>query len=170
MAAYLQGDQRAFRVVFERYGSALRRYFLRHGKATQDVADLVQQTFLQLHRARDMFRDGEALRPWLYTIARNVRFDHSRRRQRRPETFCDLERQPCSEPATDVLLQEQRGRMLAQALEELPRAQRQLIDEHWLKERSWTEIAARHGSHAGTLRVRAHRTCLQLREQLALAA
>lgn len=166
MAAYLRGDQRAFAALFERYAQALQRYFSRHGKSPHDAADLVQQTFLRVHRSRQDYRAGEPLRPWLFTIARNVRHDHSRRRQRRPESFCDFEQQACPKPSSDALLQEERARALAVALDALPDAQQLLLREHWLNERSWTELATQHGTLVGTLRVRAHRACMQLRGRL----
>ena len=166
MAAYVAGDQRAFGVLFERYAQALQRYFVRHGKARHDAADLVQQTFLNVHRSRNEFRPGEALRPWLFTIARNVRIDHGRRCQRRREVCCDLDRQPSFTTSTDHLHLEERARALASALSALPQEQQALVRERWMKERSWADIASQHGGQVGTLRVRAHRACLQLRDRL----
>lgn len=60
MAAYIAGDQRAFCALFDHYAELLRRYFQRHGNASTDVADLVQQTFLrlQLRQGDDSFRSG----------------------------------------------------------------------------------------------------------------
>jgi RNA polymerase sigma factor (sigma-70 family) len=166
MAAYLGGDERAFRHLFERYAPVLHRYFLRHGKTRHDAADLVQQTFLKLHRSRDDYRTGETLRPWLFTIARNLKHDHARRHQRRPESYCDLDTKPHPEPDTDGLGQEECTRLLSAALDTLPVAQQTLLRAHWIEERSWSEIAACGGMQPGTLRVRAHRACLQLRGRL----
>jgi RNA polymerase sigma-70 factor (ECF subfamily) len=163
MAAYLQGDQRAFAALFRSYGAMLFRYFVRQGKRPYDAQDLVQQTFLQLHRSRADYRVEEPLRPWLFTIARNVSHDHGRRQQRRPETFCDVDTYEASGPTRESLIHAERTRALAIALERLPEEHRDLLNEHWFEERSWTEIAGRDGVHATTLRVRAHRACLQLR-------
>src|SRR5262245_36741090 len=93
MAAYVAGDQAAFNALFRNYAPVLKRFFVRQGKRQADAQDLVQQTFLHVHRARYEYRTGDALRPWLFTIARNVGHDHGRRQQRRPETWCDLELQ-----------------------------------------------------------------------------
>lgn len=165
MQAYIRGDERAFGSLFRRYAPMLTGYFLRRGLSLSDAQDLVQQTFLQLHRARDQHRAGEPLRPWLFTIARNVSRDHGRRRQRRPETFCDLDRYEA--PASDTTHgQGDRARALSLALQQLPHEPRTLLSEHWFEERSFTEIADRDGTHSGTLRVRAHRACQQLRKLL----
>lgn len=166
MSAYLQGDERAFSALFRRYASMLHRFFVRQGKRADDAQDLVQQTFLHLHRSRADYRLGEPLRPWIFTIARNVGHDHGRRQQRRPETFCDVDSYQANQPTRESLIHLQRTRALAQALERLPGEHRNLLNEHWFEDRSWIEIAKRDGQQAATLRVRAHRACAQLRAMI----
>jgi RNA polymerase sigma-70 factor, ECF subfamily len=163
MRAYIAGDEQAFSTLFRSYAPVLTGYFLRRGQRAHDVSDLVQQTFLQLHRARHEYRPGEPLRPWLFTIARNVSCDLLRRRQRRPETCCDFD--DADAPHTDAPDSSRGDRMraLSAALERLPPASRALLTEHWFEDRDWTQIATREGMSAATLRVRAHRACAELR-------
>ncbi|MFO0635201.1 MAG: hypothetical protein U0168_20330, partial [Nannocystaceae bacterium] len=52
MAAYVAGDRDAFARLFERWAPRLRQLFARNGARPDEAADLVQQSFLQLHRAR----------------------------------------------------------------------------------------------------------------------
>jgi RNA polymerase sigma-70 factor (ECF subfamily) len=167
MAAYLGGDERAFAELFQRNASLLGRFFARRGKRASEAQDLVQETFLHVHRGRNDFRLGERLRPWLFTIARNLCSDHGRRQRRRPEQLADLDlyEAAAGEPFAAVL-QAERARALADALSQLSRAERRLLDEHWFEERSFAEIAARDGVQSTTLRVRAHRACVRLRELL----
>jgi len=166
MMAYAQGDQRACAELHRRYAARLTSFFMRRGKPHHEAADLLQQTFLQLHRARADYRTGDALRPWLFTVARNAAHDHGRRRQRRPETFYDFEDHAAPQCEADALLHEERARLLAHALDALPGCQRKLLHGHYFQERSWTEMAGHSGAPAGTLRVRAHRSCQRLRELL----
>jgi len=164
MLAYVcEDDQDAFTELFRSYAPSLSRFFARHGKRAADAQDLVQQTFLHVHRARHEYRPGEPLRPWLFTIARNAAYDHGRRQKRRPEAYCDLELQAAAEPVRDELLQTERTRIVAAALASLSQTQQQLLKEHWFQEQSWNDIASRQGVAATTLRVRAHRACIQLR-------
>jgi len=81
MSAYVAGDSAAFRVIFERYAPLLTRAMLRELYAREEASDLVQQTFLQLHRARKDFDPGQKLKPWIFTIALNLKREHFRRRQ-----------------------------------------------------------------------------------------
>jgi RNA polymerase sigma-70 factor (ECF subfamily) len=164
MAAYGAGDERACAELYRRYSTRLTSFFMRRGKARHEADDLLQQTFLQLHRARTDYRAGELVSPWIFTIARNAGHDHGRRRQRRPETFCDFFDHAAPEPEADAVIHEERARILAQALDALPGPQRALLHDHYFQERSWTELAVHTGALPGTLRVRAHRSCQLLRE------
>lgn len=166
MRAYLEGDPHAFSKLFRLYAPVLSGYFMRRGQRSHDVPDLLQQTFLQLHRARHDYRVGEPLRPWLFTIAHNVSCDQQRRRQRRPETFCDFELHAAAEQAGPDPSRSEQNRALTSALDQLPAATRALLTEHWFDDRNWSQIADRSGVPATTLRVRAHRACAELRRFL----
>lgn len=170
MLAYRNGDERAFAELYKLYAPVLSRYFARHGKRPADAEDLTQETFLRLHRAREDFRAGEAVRPWLFTIARNVCHDHGRRSQRRPEAFCEVDtlQAPVASNEDHELDRAQRTDALTSALSLLPAADRRLVNEHWFDERAFSEIAQREGVRCNTLRVRAHRACLRLRETISI--
>ena len=60
----------------EQYRSALlllaRAQLARHRQLGLEASDLVQQTFLQLHRARRDFDPSQKLKPWIFTIAMNL--------------------------------------------------------------------------------------------------
>ena len=117
MTAYSTGDTRACAELYRRYRPRLMRFFMRRGKTRHEADDLLQQTFLQLHRARTDYRASELVSPWIFTIARNAGHDLARRRQRRPETFHDFVDHAAPEPEADSVLHEQRARILAQQAE-----------------------------------------------------
>jgi RNA polymerase sigma factor (sigma-70 family) len=50
----------------------VRRYFRRTHRDSTLVHDLVQETFLELHRSRRTYAAPLPVRPWVYGIARNV--------------------------------------------------------------------------------------------------
>jgi RNA polymerase sigma-70 factor (ECF subfamily) len=165
--AYAGGDETALRQLFERYAPQLVRLLRRQVGREADAHDLVQQTFLQLHRARRDFRPGTRLRPWVVTIALNLARDHLRRRGRRPEAVLD-ERVP--EPSVEPDLPDhERGETAARvrrALAGLPREQREVIELHWFEQLSFADIAGVVGSTPGAVRVRAHRGYVTLRKVL----
>ena len=67
------------------------RAMLRELYVREEANDLVQQTFLQLHRARVDFDPGQKLKPWVFTIAMNLKREYFRRKKRRPERSFDAE-------------------------------------------------------------------------------
>jgi len=80
--AYAAGDERAFRLIVERYKDGLYG-FLRRFLSQQDaVEDVFQETFVQLYNSMDSFDRSRPLRPWLFTIAANKARDMLRKRQR----------------------------------------------------------------------------------------
>jgi RNA polymerase sigma-70 factor (ECF subfamily) len=164
MAAYLAGEEMAFRRLFLRYRGPLHRLMRRAVSDHHDAEELVQQTFLHLHRARHDFRPGSRLRPWLYTIAVNVRHQHVRRlmRHRRKLRAVAAERAGDATLPPNLLL----FRTVRRAVATLPTAQRHVVELHWFGGLSFAEIAARLGASPVAVRIRAHRGYEKLRERL----
>jgi RNA polymerase sigma-70 factor (ECF subfamily) len=78
MDRYASGDSQAFVVLHQALYPRLHAYLTRMCGSSANAADLVQETFLRVHRARATFAPGGAVLPWAYAIARNVALDHAR--------------------------------------------------------------------------------------------
>jgi RNA polymerase sigma-70 factor (ECF subfamily) len=170
MQRYLDGDERAFAELYARYKPVVTRVVQRHVFRRDDVEDLVQQTFAQLHASRANYRAGESLRPWLCTMTANLCRDYGRRRTRRPEAHYDMDSLGASTPALLPGEARQDYAPLATALESLSAVTRQIFQEHFVADRPLVEIARELGENPSTVRVRVHRGCLALRASLAEAA
>lgn len=170
MAAYVAGDQDAFVALFDRHAPALLGMFRRHVRSEAAANDLLQQTFLLLHRARRDFRPDSNLRPWLYTIAMNCVREHFRRSGRRKETPLapEVEGALVSDGPTYDEVEEQRTtqRRVREALAQLPENQRLVIEMHWFQGRPFQEVAAALGASVSAVKVRAHRGYTTLRQLL----
>ena len=79
------GNPAAYRVLFDRHQQRIYGFLLRRTRDPQITAELYQETFLKLHRARHTWRPGHSFRSWLFGIAANTAKDHHRYMQRRPE-------------------------------------------------------------------------------------
>jgi RNA polymerase sigma-70 factor (ECF subfamily) len=169
MAAYVAGDERAFRVLFERYAPQLYRLVRRRVGSDDEARDLVQQALLQMHRARHDFRPDSRVRPWLFTIAVNLVREHYRKRGRRREQALEHEAavpaDAADTPGAHDESHERAARVRA-ALARLPAQQREVIELHWFEQSPYEEIAAIVGASVAAVRVRAHRGYLRLRELL----
>jgi RNA polymerase sigma-70 factor (ECF subfamily) len=67
----------------------VRRYLLHLASGSHVADDLLQETFLQMHRSRAAYNPAYALKPWVFGLARNV-FLMNRRAARRWAEFHEL--------------------------------------------------------------------------------
>src|SRR5919202_5239705 len=99
MSAYVAGDARAFEQLFSRLAPRVHAFFLRSFRDEGVADDLLQVTFMKIHRARHQYRPGLKLAPWLFAVAGRVRLDELRRRRRLPEdTDEDAVARPDAQP------------------------------------------------------------------------
>ena len=78
------GDPSAYQALFERYHARIYSYLVRKTRSPQTAADLYQETFLRVYRARASWNPARPFKPWLWSIAGNAARDHARREVRRP--------------------------------------------------------------------------------------
>lgn len=161
MADYVAGDRAAFAELYQRYHPTLRALLNRRLNSPALVDDLVQQAFLQMHRARNDFRAGSKVRPWLFTIAMNLARSHLRRGLRSP--FQDVEQEGRAEPEQ---LRDQQRRELRKLVDDLPDMQKQVIVLYWFEGYSFPEIATQLGATVSAVKVRAHRGYNAIRAKL----
>jgi len=159
-----EGERSAFEELFRRYAGRLHGYFLRTTSRPELSRDMAQQTFLHVHRARADFRHGSPFKPWLYTIASNVRREHFRRRRRKPETSYDPVRH--GEPQVGPQVSSATDRTVRRALEQLSSSQQEVIVLHWYEGLSFREIGQALGASTSAVKVRAHRGYRKLRDLL----
>jgi RNA polymerase sigma-70 factor, ECF subfamily len=86
MNRYAQGEQPAFAILYQGLEQKLRAFLTRLTGAPAVADDLLQETFMRIHRARGSFDAGAAVVPWAYAIARNAWLDHVRAAKVRGET------------------------------------------------------------------------------------
>ena len=166
MDAYVDGDEAAFRLLFDRYAPLLFRLTRRHLDSAELAEEVVQQTFFRLHGARNDFRRGSKLRPWVMTIAMNLVREHWRRRKRRKMTTLEVDARPAPEPEFMPMEARERANLLHDALQKLPASQREVVELHWFQERPYAEVAKIVGTSEGAVRVRAHRAYATLKQLL----
>ena len=173
MAAYANGDRQAFDRLFATLAPAVHGFFLRSfgNKALAD--DLLQTTFLKLHRARGSYQPTRPLRPWVFTIAARVRLDELRRRYALPED-ADEDKLAAAEEAQAAAIEPDEAASdraavadrVRAALQRLPESQRVVVHLHRYEELSFGEIARVLGTSEGAVKLRAFRAYERLRKEL----
>jgi RNA polymerase sigma-70 factor (ECF subfamily) len=170
MAAPAAGDATAFRTLFDRHAPGLLRAVQRRVQSEEDARDVVQQTLLNVHRARHDFNPERKLKPWLYAIAMNQTREHYRKRYRRNEW--SLEAIPKGAPPVDPHNPVEDFHVadtVRKSMTSLLDNQREVIEMRWFQDKSYEEISEAVGASVAAVRVRAHRGYERLRGELALA-
>ena len=75
------GDAYAFTQLYELYKSRLYSYCLRLLRDSRNAEDAVQETFVKVHAGCHSVRSYQALRGWIFTIARNEAFGILRKKK-----------------------------------------------------------------------------------------
>jgi RNA polymerase sigma-70 factor, ECF subfamily len=167
MERYAAGDDAAFAVVYDELAPRLQRHLRRHLRCRAVVEDLVQQTFLQMHRARGRFIPGASVVPWAFAIALRlmidvVRHEEVRGRLRAPGATT-------SEDEPDKMFEaDQTAQRVAGVLARLPASQRQAFELTRLDGLSQHETASALGITESAVKSLVHRATQALRAELEL--
>jgi len=162
MRRYQADDPCAFDELYRRHSARVFGY-LRRLCATNvgEAEDLLQQTFLKVHRARDRYDDAMPFLPWLFAIARNTWIDHRRRRPTTllaPEDLARLSDRRVEGPSSAEPAAE-----LREILQLLPADQRQLLEQRFDEGLSFEALAANAGVSPAAARKRLSRAMGLLR-------
>lgn len=89
MLAFQQGDARAFEQLVQRHRAAVFNFLLRLLGDRARAEDLLQETWLKVVRSAPSYEKKAKFTTWLYTIARNLCVDASRRDRHRVAASLD---------------------------------------------------------------------------------
>jgi RNA polymerase sigma-70 factor, ECF subfamily len=165
MKRYQQADAEALRALIAGLSPLLLRYFRSQSAIRDRADDLLQETWLRIHRVRHTYRPDRPVLPWAHAIARGVGIDAYRRR-RRIESF---------ELAVDVLPEPHTRQTTSPGLPdfeilgaELPQSQREVITMLKVGGLTLEEVALATSSTVGAVKLKAHRAFVKLRQRMAL--
>jgi len=161
MARYQEGDFVAATALIDRLSPQLHRFFCTQFSSRADADDLLQETWLRIHKVRHTYRPGEPLLPWFYAIARHVRVDHYRRAIRTTAREQRLEEMPETEATIPG-----RADDLEALLAPLPESQREVIQMLKVAGMSLEEVARATSSSVGSVKQKVHRAYEKLREKM----
>lgn len=166
MERYQQADPEAPVALVVALSPALLRFFRGQLATREQADDLLQETWMRIHRGRHTYRPGEPVLPWVYAIARRVRVDGYRRTRRitvhetamevLPERAAPVDRNPLPSFATLVAA--------------LPAAQREVVTMLKVGGLSLEEVARATSSTIGAVKQKAHRAYESLRKLLQSSA
>ncbi len=178
MEQYCDGDAGAFRALYALVAPRLLGYLMKMARERAVAEDLLQVTFMKVHRARTAYVRGADPLPWIYSIAHRTFLDDARHKKRAvvrvgegdelPEQPADL-RGETDERRDDPRVDPELAQRALGALAQLPEQQREAVVLTKLEGKSVAEAAEIAGTTVGAMKVRAHRGYEALRKILGRA-
>ena len=160
MKRYLEADESAIELLVNELSPGLWRFFIVQEATRTEADDLLQETWLRIHRVRHTYRHGAPVLPWIYSIARRVRIDgyrktsRIRRNEKTMDTLPELPQgrdQPTPLPAFQSLMAE------------LPETQREVVTLLKVNGLTLEEVARATSSSVGSVKQKASRAYVKLR-------
>jgi RNA polymerase sigma-70 factor (ECF subfamily) len=169
MSAYASGVDRSFAPLYRALRPRLSAYLAKRAGSPAVAEDLVQETFLRIHRARGTYRAGGAALAWVYAIARNVHLDHARAAVARQDLgvqVASTAAQIAPADAEERLIAHRAAAAGEHVLFRLPGTQRDAYLAVHRDGRSVRSAARRAGTTETALKLRCFRACEALRATL----
>lgn len=163
MASYQQGSLEAFEYIYGSLSRDLRKYLLSLTLSAPLAEDLLQETFLQIHRSRGTYLHPRPVRPWAFGIARNV-YLMDRRAWRRKRSLENAGEDLLLELGLPAAVEKLADRdLVRRSFGCLSPDQQEPLLLHHVWGFSFREIGGMLGIREGTAKVRAHRALEKLR-------
>lgn len=137
-AACAAGDTKVFEEIYRRFGDRMKSIAWNHLGNVSDAEDVVQETFLKVHRAAATFTGEASFATWMFRILVNTCYDMLRKRRRRIEEA----------PIDDMLersganVDDTKRIALRRLLDELPEQRRSVFTLFEIEGLSHAEIAS----------------------------
>ena len=167
-----RGDERAFATLVERYYARALRFALNMGLPREDAEEVVQDSFVRVHRALPRFRPGAAFEPGVFRIhANRCRSAHVRARGwRRADAEDAIDAVAAGGGGDDDALRrldvERLHGELRRALDALPVEQREAFLLRHVEDLDYDEMRRITGAGLSALKMRVKRACDALRARL----
>lgn len=168
--------EEAFRFLYETYFPAIKRFFSRKGFSPEDCFDLTQETFLGIYRGLDGYEHRQRFTAWLYRAAKMIWLKRLRTAATVKRAAVEVSKDAMENPDAllavpgrqlDGLLDEERWRILREAVAELPEQMRDCLTLRLYHQLSYSEIATVKKISVETVKAHLFRARKKLQERLA---
>ena len=169
VASFLDGEERAFQEIVERYQARLLNFIYRTIGDREKAEDLVQEVFIRVYRHIHRFDRSKKFSTWVYTIASNLAKNELRNRSRNPLVLFQTIRKNWQDDDRPLQFEDSGSRpddlfrkrhlreLVEQSVEKLPEHHRQVFVLRELEGKSYEEIAEITDCNLGTVKSRLNR-------------
>jgi RNA polymerase sigma-70 factor (ECF subfamily) len=174
-----KGDQKAFRILVERYQGRVYALALSMLHNRQDALDVSQEAFIKVHRYLGNFQGSASFYTWLYRITYNLCIDQLRRSGRMQSVDYDdkIQRETTTDPGNlqpklsegnpaRTLQRRELAEKIQEAIDELPSYHKGVIIMREIEGMSYKEMAEVMQVSKGTIMSRLHHARQKLQKAL----
>jgi RNA polymerase sigma-70 factor (ECF subfamily) len=177
MKRVAQGDDEAFKLLFERHSRLAWSVIYRQLGNNAAAEDLVQEAFLRVYRAAPKYEPSAKFSTWLYTVVTNLCLNFKRDRARDRLRLVGSEEDDEGGNALDQMAvaepdeneaddQDQRTQAVKEAIQSLPENQRMALILSRYEEKSYEEVAEILGVTVAAVKSLTSRARTTLKEKL----
>jgi RNA polymerase sigma-70 factor, ECF subfamily len=154
MLAFARGEEAAFATLLSRHEQPVLRFVSRFVRDPSQAEELTQEVFLRVCKVAERYTAEARFTTWLYTIARNLCIDASRRQKHRPviahpstqdedddRSWLDTFSDPSAALASSQTMRHEFRVHLQRALDQLPDEQREVFIMREITGLKFREIA-----------------------------
>jgi len=124
----LDGDDKAFGQLVQKYQSSVYKICLAIVKNPQDAEELTQDVFVCAYQKLIQLKEPEKFQQWIKKIAQNLSKSRRRCLKQEPVSLTQMQDEPMSEPSLeDLILRQELIDAVMAAIESLPQKDRQVI-------------------------------------------
>ncbi|MCK6597667.1 MAG: sigma-70 family RNA polymerase sigma factor [Bdellovibrionaceae bacterium] len=165
MVLYQNGSNLAFDRIYDRYSGRIYNYFYKKRAQSTLAQDLTQETFLKLHRSKNLYKNSLPFAPWIFSISKSVFLDYLKKSSFEESTpsedlnkFTDKVSLPIAE-STEFSSED--------FLKVLPTSQEKVVQMRVVDEATFNEIAIKLNTTPENVRQIFSRAVKKLRSQFA---
>lgn len=160
------GDGKAFAALMNRYRDTIYYLHLKMVSNPSDAEDLTIEAFGKAFKSIDTYTPEFAFSTWLFKIATNNCIDFIRKKQMIPSPLDQLQNEEDDATASlqsdspdpeEILINEQKIKILREIVDQLKPLYRDLIELRYFREFSYEEIASELNLPVGTVKARLNR-------------
>jgi RNA polymerase sigma-70 factor (ECF subfamily) len=154
VAKALQGNKQAWLSLLKRYEKPIYNYGMRMTSKNEDALDLMQEVFISVFRNLASYRNEGSFKSWLFRIAhfRCIEFYRRKKPMQGLDDAPEIESEEMS--AADSIHTSQENKQLISAMQQLPLAQKAVVELKFFGQFTFDEIAQQTGISANTAKSR----------------
>jgi RNA polymerase sigma-70 factor, ECF subfamily len=162
----IESEEQILEELFNQYNHLIYRFILLMINSKEEAEDLTQEVFIKAYKGLAHFKGESSYKTWLYSIARNITYDHYRKKRtiKFLKEFVHFDRK---EPVPEEIMEmKEQTQTLYRAIMELKLPYREIIILRKIKGYPIQETAAILGWTESKVKTTLHRALLALKNQL----